>query len=110
MNVQTDSFFTKFSRAFIYFENRGNTLTFVTNTIKKSFELIIHHMGSKNSFDKIIADNIIKDLKDSVNGLEALKETYSNDVMFCCKLDTLIEEIRARLIEIDKYDEIEIKE
>ena len=36
--------------------------------------------------------------------MENLKDTYMNDIMFCCKLDTLIEEIRARLTEMNKYE------
>jgi ferredoxin-NADP reductase len=36
--------------------------------------------------------------------MENLKETYMNDIMFCCKLDTLIEEIKARLTEMNKLD------
>jgi ferredoxin-NADP reductase len=47
---------------------------------------------------------MVKDLKDSVKGMENLKETYMNDIMFCCKLDTLIEEIKARLSEMNKLD------
>jgi hypothetical protein len=104
MNVQSDGLMTRFTRGFIYFDNRQNTLTFIHNTIKKSFEIINHHLNSKHTFDKIIFENIVKDLKDSVKGMENLKETYMNDIMFCCKLDTLIEEIKARLMEMNKLE------
>ena len=104
MNVQSDGLMTRFTRGFIYFDNRQNTLTFIHNTVKKSFEIIQHHLNSKQTFDKIIFENMVKDLKDSVKGMENLKDTYMNDIMFCCKLDTLIEEIRARLTEINKYE------
>ena len=43
--------------------------------------------------------NIITDLKHAVNGISNLKETYKADLMFCCKLDTLIQEINSRLNE-----------
>ncbi len=104
MNVQSDGLLTRFTRGFIYFDNRQNTLTFIHNTVKKSFEIISHHLNSKHTFDKIIFENMVKDLKDSVKGMENLKETYMNDIMFCCKLDTLIEEIKARLTEMNKLE------
>jgi hypothetical protein len=104
MNVQSDGLMTRITRGFIYFDNRQNTLTFIHNTVKKSFEILNHHLNSKHTFDKIIFENMVKDLKDSVKGMENLKETYMNDIMFCCKLDTLIEEIKARLTEMNKLD------
>jgi hypothetical protein len=74
---------------------------FVNNTIKKGFELFLKHIENNNPFDNILCQNLLYDLKNSTNGLINLKETYSDDIMFICKIDALIEEINARLIEIN---------
>jgi hypothetical protein len=41
--------------------------------------------------------NLIVDLKNSKNGLNNLKETYTLDVKFVCDLDTLLQTIDAKL-------------
>jgi hypothetical protein len=41
--------------------------------------------------------NIISDLKNSKNGLNNLKETYTLDIKFVCDLDTLLQTIDAKL-------------
>jgi hypothetical protein len=43
---------------------------------------------------------MIQDLENSKNGLNNLKDTYFDDLMFCCKIDTIIQDIDARLEEI----------
>jgi len=102
--IQPNNFINRISRSFIHIDDRINTLMFVNNTIKKGFDLFLQHIGSSNPFDNILCQNILYDLKNSINGLANLKETYVDDIMFVCKIDSLIEEIDARLIEIgNKY-------
>lgn len=102
--IQPNNFFNKISRSFIHIDDRTNTLIFVNNTVKKGFDLFLQHIESSNPFDNILCQNILYDLKNAINGLLNLKETYGDDIMFVCKIDSLIEEIQARLIEIDnKY-------
>lgn len=102
--IQPNNFINKISRSFIHIDDRTNTLIFVNNTIKKGFELFLHHIDSNNPFDNIVCQNILCDLKNCINGLLNLKETYCDDVMFVCKIDSLIEDIDARLAEIsNKY-------
>ena len=102
--IQPNNFFNKISRSFIHIDDRTNTLIFVNNTVKKGFDLFLQHIESPNPFDNILCQNILCDLKNSINGLLNLKETYGDDIMFICKIDSLIEEIQARLIDIDnKY-------
>lgn len=102
--IQPNNFINKISRSFIHIDDRTNTLIFVNNTVKKGFELFLQHIDSSNPFDNILCQNILYDLKNAINGLLNLKETYGEDIMFVCKIDSLIEEIDARLIEIgNKY-------
>jgi hypothetical protein len=100
MSVQQDNLYTKLSRSFFVIDSRDNTLNFLMQTIKRSFELLSLHMTGKTLFDKCMTNNIISDLESSKEGLMNLKATYINDLMFCCKIDTLMQEIEARLGEI----------
>jgi hypothetical protein len=43
--------------------------------------------------------NLIEDLKHSKSGITNLKETYIQDIKFCCDIDTLLQIIEAKLIE-----------
>lgn len=97
MSVQPDSIITRIYRSFINLDSRINTLNFVTQIIKKSFELINMHLVNKRPFDKIWCVNIINDINNSRIGLLNLKDTYAADIMFCCKIDTLTQEMDARI-------------
>ena len=43
--------------------------------------------------------NLIDDLKKSTSGLKNIKETYFNDIKFCCDIDTMLQMIDAKLVE-----------
>jgi hypothetical protein len=105
MYVQPEGIYTTISRTLFKVDDRSNTLIFVNNTIKKSFELLLSHINSEKEFDKILCRNIANDLRNSKNGLTNLRETYNSDIMFCCKMDTFIEEVEAKIRELEnKYD------
>jgi hypothetical protein len=101
MIVQPDGFATKISRTIIAQDNRRNTLNFIRNTIDKTFEMISTYSSSTKQSNKAICLNIIIDLKNSKNGLHNLKETYLEDIKFCCDIDTAIQDIDAKLLEIE---------
>jgi hypothetical protein len=100
MVVQQNNLITKINRSLYNIDNRNNTLNFITDTIKKGFDELIIHKNNNTVFDTNIANNIIIDLENSKIGLGNIKETYDDDLMFCCKIDTIIQEIDARLQEI----------
>jgi hypothetical protein len=106
MYVQPNSFLTALSRSFLNQDSRINTFNFISHTIKKSFELLSFHEGSTKGSSKIWRKNIIKDLKESKNGLLNLKDTYSDDVLFCCKIETLLQDVDARLLDMTMTDEL----
>lgn len=110
MYVQPDGIATKISRSFINIDTRANTFNFLNTVVKRSFDLISLHSGSNSSFDKNLCINLIKDLRESKTGIENLKETYNSDVMFGCKLETLIQDIEGRLTELDKVYDSNIKD
>jgi hypothetical protein len=112
MYVQPNNILTKLNRSFVNVDNRNNTLSFILETIKKSFDELVSHLDKSkdNLFDMNISTNMVSDLENSKVGLANLKDTYNDDVMFCCKVDTIIQDIDARLEEIkSKYTCIKTK-
>jgi len=102
MLIQPNNMYTKIQRTFVIVDDRNNTLNFILETINKSFnELLIHLNKSKdNLFDLNIASNMMLDLQSAKNGLNNLKDTYAEDLMFGCKIDTIIQDVEARLEDI----------
>ena len=51
-----------------------------------------------------LAKHLVNDLRQVNHGLENLKHTYILDTKFCCDIDTLIEDIKAKLVNYnEKY-------
>ena len=96
MYIQPDGLITQLLRS-INQDNRSKTLIFLQDTINKTFEILKLYEKSSKVSEQIMHSNIILDLKNSKNGLNNLKETYSLDVKFVCDLDTLLQTIDAKL-------------
>ena len=80
--VQPEGLITSISRSIFVMDNRDNTLTFLTNTIKRSFELMSLYSKGDNTFDRAMTHNLQNDLSGCLTGLDNFKSTYSNDIMF----------------------------
>ena len=105
MNIQQVSLLMKLIRSFIHNDTRANTFTFINNTIKKGFEILSLHLGVDKDYDRSLCQNLTNDLKQCKIGMLNIRETYIEDLMFCCKIDALIEETDARLHDIEvKYE------
>ena len=103
MNIQQDSLITKFTRSFIYNDTRSNAYTFINHSIKKGFDTLYHYLNNVDKiYDKTICQNLINDLKYCKNGMLNIKETYIEDLMFSCKIDSLIQETDARISDIEQ--------
>jgi len=100
MYIQNDGLITQLTRT-ICQDNRTKTLTFLQDTINKAFEILKCYQKSKKKSDKIMCVNLVQDLRGCKGGLKNLKETYITDIKFCCDVDTLVEMIEAKLIEIN---------
>lgn len=107
MYVQPDGITTSLSRTFAYQDNRGNALNFCQETISRSFELLITYERTDSNTEKVLFSKLIEDLQQSTVGLRNLKFTYITDTKFCCDMDTLLENVLAKL---DKYTIIETKD
>ena len=107
MFVQPEGLATRISRSFFNLDTRGNMLNFVKNTIVQSFQIIYSYLSTGTLSHKSICYNIIEDIINSKNGIKNLKITYCSDIMLCCQLDTLLQDIDARLDELsEKYPDI----
>jgi hypothetical protein len=101
--VQQEGLVTQLARTLLQ-DNRTKTLSFVQDTINKSFELITYYDRSNRVSERIMCNNLIDDLKKSKSGIVNLKDTYVDDIKFCCDLETMLQMIDAKLIEYNKYD------
>jgi hypothetical protein len=64
-----------------------------------------------NVSDKELAKSIIRDIDLAKNGISNLKTTYSDDAYFCCGVDTYIETINAKLLDLkDKHEDLFLKD
>ena len=97
MYVQPEGFLTNLKRTFWIHDNRSNTLTFIQDTISRSFELLLTYERSEKDTEKLLAEKIVKDLRMASIGLQNFKNTYFVDTKFCCDIDTIIEHIAAKL-------------
>ncbi len=102
MYVQPDSLLTRISRTLFATDNRMNCYNFLENTVNRSFEIITLNQNSTKISERCLVLNIISDMKGALEGIENIKDTYIHDVMFGCKLDTLIQETTARLVELEE--------
>lgn len=100
MFIQPDGLITQLLRS-INQDNRNKTLIFIQDTINKTFEILKCYEKSSNIAEQIICKNLLFDLKNSKGGLQNLKETYSLDLKFICDIDTLVQTIDAKLLDIN---------
>ena len=111
MYIQKKGLLTSVSRTLINHDNRENTMTFLSTTIKKGFDILSNYystyVSDKKGSDRIMFSNLLADMRNARIGLFNLKATYEGDVMFCCKLETLIQEMDAKLIQYEDDSPIE---
>ena len=101
---QPDGLRTRIERTFVNYDNRQNALNFVYRTIHSVFDLIGQYQRSGRPSDKQMVAHMVKDLTLARTGLLNLKETYSEDLRFKCDMDTLLEEVEAKMGEIELDD------
>ena len=104
MQVHPDSIITKIMRSFVHTDTRANTFTFINASIKKGFDILSMHLDNDRQFDRTLCQNLVADLRQCKAGMQNVKDTYIEDLMFCCKMDALMEETEARIHDIEsKY-------
>ena len=99
MHIESNSILTSIKRT-INGESRNTTLQFISNTIERSFEIIQTLSFSEQYSEKIICTNIITDMIKAVYGLKNIQKTYKDDKIFVCTIETIIDSIEAKCMEI----------
>lgn len=107
MFIQPEGLATRISRSFINLDSRGNTLSLVKSTITQSFNILYNFLTNGTVSHRNICIHIINDIRKSKEGIKNLKLTYSSDIMLCCQLDCVLQEIDAKLADLsDKFPDV----
>lgn len=106
--IQKDGFLTRISRWLYYLDNRQNTINFVRNTIYSTFSMIMTLKKSNKRYDNLILLNIVEDLEQAKGGMVNLKNTYADDIKFCCDIETLLESVEVELTKHRPNEEEEV--
>jgi hypothetical protein len=108
--VQPDGIITRLARTFLSYDNRNNALKFIEETINSSFEVLAHYELSTKPSDKAMCENIVKDLLMSKVGITSLKMTYADDIRFCCDIETLVQMLDSKMLDISSRYNIPIED
>jgi hypothetical protein len=76
-------------------------MSFIQTTIQSGFDLLnLLNKSNGNVSDDEVSKTIVRDITAAKNGINNLKTTYSDDTYFCCSVDTFVETISARLLDL----------
>lgn len=101
MFVQQNSLYTSIYRTLFNRDNRENALQFIQETLYRAYDLITLLELSDKDSNKMVCINILKDLENVKTGISNLKETYTTDIKFCCDIDTILQHLDAKIVEIN---------
>jgi hypothetical protein len=108
--LQTDGILTSIMRT-LSFDNRHNTLIFIRDTVNSAFQLLSYYEDSQKKSDVAMCNNIIHDLIKSKIGLNNLISTYTYDTNFVCNVQTVIQTIDTKMLDIKgKYKIYDLEE
>lgn len=99
LHIETNNIITPIKRL-ITGESRSSTLQFISNTVDRSFEIINTLSHSEQLSEKMLCSSIVQDMINSVHGLKNIQKTYKDDKLFGCTIDTIIDSIQAKLMEL----------
>lgn len=80
-------------------ESRQETYNFVYGIIEQAFTILFTLAPSTKISDGMVCNNILQDLNQALQGVKSLQETYRDDKMFVCELETLIQAVESKIIE-----------
>ena len=88
-------------------QNRIKTMYYIKSVIHQSFEVVDMYIKSNEDQQLMMAKYILQDIHNCQNGLRNLQETYNEDRMFACTIESFIQEININLC---KYNDIKYNE
>ena len=80
-------------------ESRQETYNFVYSIIEQAFIILFTLAPSQKISDTMVCQNILLDLSQALEGVRSLQETYKDDKMFVCELETLMQAVDSKVIE-----------
>lgn len=98
--LQRDSVITRVSRTIYNLDNRKNTLKFIQDVITRTFEVIQMLVLTNDKQGFLTCKNIITDLISARKGMNNLKGTYTEDIMFTCQMETLLQKIENKIVSL----------
>ena len=106
LKVESNTLITPLKRLF-FGEGREATFAFIYSTIERSFAILYSLAAADKVSDSLLASNILIDMHKAQAGLVNLQSTYKDDKMFICNVETLMQTIQAKMVEVQqKYPEI----
>jgi len=95
MNIDTSYF--QFITRWFKGSSRNNSLKFISHVLNQAFEYNDSMLEEKSEKSAVTVFRLTADLKNSLNGLNNLKQTYSTDKLIQSELDVMIDNIRNKL-------------
>lgn len=95
LNIDTSYF--QFITRWISGNSRNSSLKFLNLVLRKAFELNDSLIKEKTETSAQTLFRLTSDLKNSLNGLNNLKQTYCYDKLIQAEIDVMIDNIRSKL-------------
>jgi hypothetical protein len=106
--VMPDSIYTSLYRTLFNLGSREETYKFLSGIINDAFKLLVQYSEKNDHYNKVMIQHILEDMDACRTGLTNVKSTYHSDVMFTCKIDTLLQQIEANLAQYNyTYKQLE---
>lgn len=103
MRPSENTFFSWINRKWWEGETFDDTYIFLDKTIQEAFELCRNYSTRPDSFYKEMGLRINNSLVGVKTGLNSLKETYSNNVMYVSKIESIEETLDAKICFLERY-------
>lgn len=106
LRIERNTLITPIKRMF-YGEGRDATYAFLFNTIERGFAILYSLAAQDKVSDNMVCAHILYDMHKAVTGIQNMQNTYKDDKMFVCNLETLIQTITAKMLEVQqRYPDI----
>jgi hypothetical protein len=96
-HINIDTSYFQFITRWFKGSNRNNSLKFINHVLNKAFEYNDNMLEEKSEKSAVAVFRLTADLKNSLNGLNNLKQTYSTDKLIQSELDVMIDNVRNKL-------------
>ena len=77
--------------------DRNNTIVFINSILNQAYDYNNQLLSNLTYENNLLLFRLTTDLKNSINGLNNLKHTYSNDKLILSALDVTMDDIRSRI-------------